>query len=74
MPYFIYRIFPFTRLEKVAQFTSFKEASVQAKALRAAPDRPPNCKIKIIFADDELQAEALLSQVREAEKGAIGDD
>ena len=36
MPYYIYRIKPFSQFEKVAEFGAFKEASAQAKVLRAA--------------------------------------
>lgn len=74
MPYYIYRVFPFARLEKVTQFEQFKDASSDVKSLRGAPDLPANCKVKMIFAENELQAEDLLSQVREREKGVIGDD
>jgi hypothetical protein len=74
LPYFVYRVFPFARLEKIGQFDSFPEASSCAKALRAAPDCPPNCRVKLMFADNELHAEDLLSQVREQHEGVIGDD
>ena len=57
MPYFIYRVFPFRRLEKVTDTPTFGEASAQAKALRASPDRPGDCTIKVIFAADEIEAE-----------------
>lgn len=74
MPYYVYRVLPFARLEKVTEFAAFKDASSHAKALRAAPGLPGDCKVKLIFADNELQAEDLLSQVREREEGVIGDD
>lgn len=76
MPYYIYRIFslPVPRLDKAAAFASFKEASAKVKVLRAAPDLPPACRVKMIFAENELQAEDLLSQVRAGETGTVGDD
>lgn len=75
MAYYIYRVFPFARLEKVTQFDAFKDASAEAKRLRAAADKPADCRLKVIFAENELQAEDLLSQVRgEAELGVIGDE
>lgn len=74
MPYFIYRVFPFRRLEKVESFASFGEASARAKALRAGPDLPADCAIKVIFAANELEAEDLLSQVREKAPGLAGDE
>ena len=44
----------------------------EAKALRAADPPGTPGKVKVMFADNELQAEDLLSQVREA--GPSGDD
>jgi len=74
MPYFIYRIHaPIGNLEHVAQHGAFKDASTQAKSLRNAGDLPPGCTIKVIFAENQLHAEDLLSQVREAEP-LVGDD
>ena len=74
LAYYIYRIYPFARLEKVAQFEVFKDASAEVKKLRATEDQAANCKLKVIFAENELQAEDLLSQVRTAEPGVIGDE
>jgi hypothetical protein len=74
MPYFIYRVFAFRRLEKVAATATFGEASARAKALRASPDRPADCTIKVIFAGDEIEAENLLSQAREPVPGVVGDE
>jgi hypothetical protein len=65
MPYFIYKVFPFHSLEKVAEMAAFPQASAQAKALRKDPALPANCKVKVIFAEDELGAETLLTEVRE---------
>ena len=78
MPYYIYRIQSLPggalkRLEKVAEFAAFKEASAEAKRLRAAADLPLGSAVKVMFAENELQAEDLLSQVREPEP-MIGDD
>ena len=66
MPYYIYRVKPFAQLEKLAAFDAFSEASAQAKALRAGQSTGVPGKIKVMFADDELQAEDLLCQVRDA--------
>ena len=73
MPYFVYRVFAFRRLEKVDALPSFKEASARAKALRAAADLPADCAVKVVFAGNELEAEDLLSQVR-APKPGLADD
>ena len=72
MPYYIYRIKPCSQFEKVAEFGAFKEASAQAKVLRAAQPTDMTEKIKIMFAEDELQAGDLLCQVRTP--GPKGDD
>jgi len=72
MPYYIYRVKPFAQLEQLSVFESFAEASKQAKVLRLALDLPVSEKVKVIFADNPLQAEDLLCQVRTA--GPKGDD
>lgn len=76
MPYYIYLVSmrPLLRLDQLAQSASFKEASAKVKLLRAAPDLPRDCSIRLIFAENELAAEDLLSQVREGEADAIGDE
>ena len=72
MPYYIYRVMPLGMVHKLSQFDGFREASAQAKRLRAADPPGAPGKVKVMFADNELQAEDLLSQVREA--GPTGDD
>jgi hypothetical protein len=76
MAYYLYRITqigPVKQLDKLAEFETFKPASAEAKRLRMAGDLPADVVVKVIFADNELQAEDLLQQVREAEP-LIGDD
>jgi hypothetical protein len=67
MPYFVYKLtdFPLRQLELQQQFGSFKEASAQAKILRNQLVAGDKSTIKVIFAETELHAEDLLSQVRE---------
>lgn len=72
MPYYIYLVKPFAQLEKLSEFEAFNDASAHAKALRAAQTADASGKIKIMFADNELQAEDLLCQVRTP--GPKGDD
>ena len=72
MPYFVFSVKPFAQLEKLAQFESFQEASVQAKLLRGRPAAGDNAKIKVMFAETQELAEDLLCQVREP--GPVGDD
>ena len=74
MPYFIYRVFPLRRLEKLTDKRTFGDASAEAKALRASPDLPAGCTIKVVFAADETEAERRLSQAREKAPGLVGDE
>jgi hypothetical protein len=76
VPYYVYRMwsFPIRRLEKVEEAPSFGAASARAKALRLGPDLPEGCAIKVIFAANELEAEDLLSQVREPKPGLVDDE
>jgi hypothetical protein len=71
MPYFVYKIFenPIRHLEKLEQHEAFRSASDRAKQLRSelSQSRPGGDTpylIKVIFADNELNAEDLLNQVR----------
>ena len=72
MPYYVYVVKPFAQLEKLAEFSVFKEASVHAKSLRAAQAGMSGERIKVMFADNPLAAEDMLLQVREAPPD--GDD
>lgn len=72
MPYYIYRVLPMAQLEKLTEFDAFKEASTHAKTLRAAQGAGVPGKIKVMFAENEQQAEDLLCQIRDP--GPIGDD
>ena len=72
MPYFVFSVGPFAQIEKLAEFTAFREASAHAKSLRAAKALAPDAKVKVMFADDQQAAEDLLCQVREA--GPSGDE
>jgi len=69
MPYFVYRVLPFAQLEQLGSHASFKQASTQAKAVRAEGGAG---QVKVMFADDALQAEDLLCQIRTA--GPAGDE
>lgn len=65
MPYYVYRVTtlgPVPRLEKIAQFDAFKQASQEAKRLRGEAGLGPGETIRTMFAETELQAEDLLSQ------------
>ena len=71
MPYFIYKITqvptPRTRkIELIKSFTAYKDARSLARSRRTqlAPGDPTT--IKIIFADNQLEAEERLTESREA--------
>ncbi len=66
MPYFVYKIFetPIRRLEKLEQHEAFRDASNRAKQMRSELPGDAACIIKVVFAENELHAEDLLSQVR----------
>jgi hypothetical protein len=76
VPYYIYRTFafPINRLESAGSEESFRTASARTKALRASPDLPAGCVVRMVFANSELEAEDLLSQVRAAAPGVVGDE
>lgn len=68
MPYYVYKIdnYPIRRLELLASFDNFKTASAEAKTRRNAMQLGNGQIVKVMFAESELEAEDLLSQVREA--------
>jgi len=72
MPYYVFAVEPLGLLRKLAEFEAFKDASTHAKALRSAQPAAAQVRIKVMFADNQLTAEDLLSQVREA--GPSGDE
>ncbi|MEW6163574.1 MAG: hypothetical protein AB1642_00785 [Pseudomonadota bacterium] len=75
MPYYIYRVTqlgPVKQLEKLTQFDVFKAASAEAKRLRTEADLT-QCKIQVVFGENELQAEEAINTVRAAEP-LTGDD
>jgi hypothetical protein len=75
MPYFIYKIGgPLKLLEKQGEAESFKAAKAAANALRKGLDPNSGYQIKMIFAENELQAEDTLSQPRELDPSLAGDD
>ena len=74
MPYFIYKIGPPNILEKQGQADSFKEAKATTNDLRKQLDPNTGTSIKMIFAENELAAEDILSQPRELDPTLSGDD
>jgi len=74
MPYYIYRIGPLNILSKLGMADSFKAAKAVANEHRKTLLPNSGQSVKMIFAENELAAEDVLSQPREGEVGLIGDD
>lgn len=74
MPYFIYEIGPLNILNKRGEAAGFKEAKATVNELRKGLDPNTGKQIKMIFAENELQAEDTLSQPRELDPSLAGDD
>jgi hypothetical protein len=70
MPYYIYKITPgptqLTKtLEKLEQHDAFKVAKQRAREMRAAMSDSDAYTVKVMFADNELDAEEKLLEKRE---------
>ena len=74
MPYYVFAVQPLGLLKKLAEFDAFQEASAHAKALRAALPPGAVVRVKVMFADNQLAAEDLLSQVREPGPASGSDE
>ncbi len=75
MPYYLYRVSqigPIRQLEKLAEFEKFKPASAAAKEMRqkAAPTQD---LFRVVFGENELQAEDTLNTPREVQP-VFGDE
>ena len=75
MPYFVYKVttFPFKQFELAAQFDAFKEASAHAKELRKTIAADGKAVVKVMFGENQLQAEDILNQEREPQP-TTGED
>ena len=75
MPYYIYKVFdfPLKRVEKIEQYDVFRQGADRSKVLRRELALSEKCNVKMMFAENELQAEELLMQVREPAP-ELGDD
>jgi hypothetical protein len=74
MPYYIYRVGPMGILAKQDEADTFKAAKTLANELRKGLDPASGQVIKMMFADNELAAEDILSQPRELDPSLAGDD
>ncbi len=66
MPYYIYKLFefPMKRVEKIEQHDIYKVSTERSKVLRRELALTEQCNVKLIYAENELQAEELLLQDR----------
>ena len=72
MPYFIYRIAPDKQLECLEQHPKYRPAREQARQMRAEQASNDPDTIKMIFAENRIEAERLLLTPREVP--VEGDD
>jgi hypothetical protein len=70
MPYFVYKITDSNSNEQnlnlLKSFDAYREARLLARSMRAELDAGDAVMIKIIFADNEQEAEERLTETREA--------
>lgn len=71
MPYYVFAVHPWGRLDKLGEFEGFREASALAKSARAQQGAQ-GPRIQVMFGQTQLAAEDQLLQPREA--SAAGDD
>ena len=70
MPYFVYKISPTVAnlikpMEKLAEFENYKQARTHARDLRTEGNQDEGEIFKVIFADNTLDAEEKLTEIRE---------
>ena len=75
MAYYLYRITnqPIRMLKKLEQHDSYRDAALAVKRLRGELPAGSSATIRMIHAENELEAEDLLNQVRQAAP-ELGDD
>ncbi len=75
MPYFVYRVThqPIRMLKKLEQHETYRDASASVKKMRSELEPDSRVVIKMIHAENELDAEDLLNEVREPAP-QLGDD
>ncbi len=72
MPYFVYRITAPKKLTLIDRFDAYREARDFARSTRAALDPAADATIKVMFAPNQEQAEAMLKMEREPRP--LGED
>ncbi|MFO7542151.1 MAG: hypothetical protein R6W97_04945 [Thiobacillus sp.] len=74
MPYYVFRIGMFKVLEKQGEWASFKEAKAHTNDLRKTLDPKSGDRIKMVFAENEIEAQDTLLAERELDQRLSGDD
>lgn len=75
MPYYLYRVSqigPIRQIEKLAEYEKFKPASVAAKEMRMNATSQDEI-FRVVFGENELQAEDTLNTPREVQP-VFGDE
>jgi hypothetical protein len=60
MPYYLYRISPARILTPLEEFADYRAARDRARALRASPEELGGDTVRMVFAQNPAEAEALL--------------
>jgi ribulose bisphosphate carboxylase small subunit len=74
MPYYIYRIVEtawMRQLEPLADFPTYREAAAELRRLRS---EHAGETVRMIFADNRLAAEELLSEARPPQQQVVAED
>ncbi len=74
MPYYVFRLGMFKVLEKQGEWMSFKEAKAHVNELRKTLDPKTGDKYKMIFAENEIVAQEVLTAERELDQRLTGDE
>ena len=72
MPYFVYRIEQGKKLQYIDKFEKYREAREYVRQLRPQQSADEPGKVRMVFAENQMEAETLLLTPREAP--VEGDD
>lgn len=65
MPYFLYKLYPDRKLDYITEHDKFRPAKLEARAMREELPSDAGYQIKVMFAENQKQAELLLKEERE---------
>ena len=72
MPFLVYKIFSQKKLEHIETFAKFREARAHVRDLRGALTPESGYTVRMIFANDTIAAEKLLTAPRD--ERVIGEE